>query len=147
MSSYRQRFFHLGSFAVIGDSAADPPFPERIYDNLRRLGKRLFAVDLGGRAMVCGEPALGALSELPEPVEGALVELPQHRVMPVVQQLVEIGVEHLWLQRGSETAAVLKYCYAEDLDIRWGTCALVYTDQGLSLHSFRRALYKLRGRF
>ncbi len=147
MSSYRQRFFDLGSLAVIGDSSASPPFPERIYGNLRRMGKRLFAVDLGGRAMVSGEPAVGELSELPEPVEGALIELPQHRVMPVVEQLAGLGIEHLWLQRGSETAKVLKYCYAEDLNIRWGTCALMYTDQGVSVHSLRRALYKLRGRY
>jgi predicted CoA-binding protein len=144
--SEKEAFFSLSSFAVVGNSDLKA-FPKLTYGNLRQLGKTVYPVELGPAASVDGDQAYASLTELPGPVEGVIIELPAEHVMPVVEQCSAAGIGDVWLHMGTDTPAVLDYCQEQGMRVRRGTCAVMYTQQGLSFHSIHKGIMKLLGRY
>ncbi len=142
MPSNNERFFQLKSFAVISNSELKP-FPKLTFNNLRKLGKQVFPVDMGGARSVDGVPAYAALVDLPEQVEGVILELPRGKVLEVVKQVDERQIKHLWLHQGSDSPEVVQFCRDNSINLRRGTCAVMYTQQGLSYHSIHKGIMKL----
>ena len=146
MASQKEAFFQLRSFAVVGNTDLKP-FPKITYGNLRALGKKVFPVDLGGARYVEGDEAFESVRELPERVDGVVVELPRHKVMPVVEQVAECRIEHLWLHQGSDSDEVLQFCEQQGIQVRRGGCAVMYTQRGFTLHSIHKFFVKLAGKY
>lgn len=142
MPSDREQFFELQSFAVVGNTAFKN-FPKLTYTNLRKLGKKVYPVDLGGQREIEGDEAYTSIAELPEPVEGAVVEVPRDKVMEPIQQVADAGIKDLWLHMKSDTPEALAFCEEKDIHVRYGTCAVMYTQQGFSYHSIHKGLMKL----
>jgi len=146
MPSEKETFFNLSCFAVVGNSDLKR-FPVLTYGNLRLLGKTVFPVELGSPSSVEGDRAFKSLAELPGPVEGVIIELPKEHVMAVAQQAAQAGIKHVWLHMGSDTPEVLTFCREQGMQVRRGTCAVMYTKQGLSYHSIHKLIMKLTGRY
>lgn len=147
MPSEKERFFSLHSFAVVGNSDLKP-FPRLTYLNLRATqGKRVFPVELGSPSTVEGDRAYESLAALPEEVEGVIVELPRDQVMPVVQQAAEAGIKEVWLHMKSDSPEVLWFCREHGINVRWGSCAVMYTQQKFSFHSIHKLIEKLLRRY
>lgn len=142
MPSDNERFFQLKSFAVVSNTSLKP-FPKITYNNLKKLGKQVYPVDMGGARTVEGDPAFTALTDLPEPVEGVIVELPKDRVMEVARQVDEKQIKYLWLHQGSDSAEVIQFCKEQSINLRGRTCAVMYTQQGLSYHHIHKGIMKL----
>jgi predicted CoA-binding protein len=141
MPSNREQFFQRQSFAVIGNSKLKP-FPRLTYGGLRKMGKTVYAVDLSGADSVGKHKAFGSLAELPEPVQGAIVEVPRNATLDAVRQAAEAGIKDVWLHMRSDSPEVLELCRREGINVRWGTCAVMYTGRG-SYHAVHRGISKL----
>lgn len=141
MPSHRESFFQHQTYAVIGNSA-QKPFPKLTLRGLRRMGKSVHAVDLGGRA----DNTLSKIADLPEGVQAAVVEVPRSATFDVVKQVAERGIKQLWLHQLSDTPEVLDFCKREGIDVRHGSCAVMYTGAG-SYHALHRRLAKLMHRY
>ena len=146
MPSEKEAFFSLGSYAVVGNIKLRP-FPRLTYRNLRQLGKKVLPVEMGGSRYVEGDEAFPSVADLPERVDGVVVELPRNRVMEVAVQVSEAGIRHLWLHMGCDPPEVLAFCEEQGINVRHGSCAVMYTQQGLSYHSIHRWLMKLVGKY
>ncbi len=146
MPTDNEQFFLLPSFAVVGHSE-HRPFPRLSYGNLRKQGKTVFPVDLSGAPEVEGDKAYSSLEDLPEPVEGVIIEIPSEQTMKVVEQVIKLGVKHLWLHMKCDTPEVLQLCADEGINVRHGTCAVMYTKQGASYHSIHKWIMKLTGKY
>jgi len=146
MPSEKEAFFTLGTYAVVGNTDFRP-FPKLTYRNLRQLGKKVFPVEMGGSRFVEGDEAFSCVADLPQQVDGVVLELPRHKVMEVVEQVVEAGIGHLWLHMGCDSLEVLNRCKEKGINVRHGTCAVMYTQQGFSYHSIHRFLMKLLGKY
>jgi uncharacterized protein len=145
MPSHRESFFQHQTFAVVGDSSLKG-FPKLTLRGLRRMGKTVYAVDLGGRPADGGEPTLAKLDDLPEAVEAAVVEVPRRATLGVVEQVARRGIQQLWLHQNSDTPEVLAFCRREGIDVRWGSCAVMYTG-ARSYHGVHRRLAQLFHRY
>ena len=146
MPSDKEQFFLLNSFAVVGHSELKP-FPRRSYGNLRKMGKKVYPVDLSGADRVEGDEAFASLADLPEAVEGIMVEVPRDKTMEVVKAVVDLGVKDLWLHMKTDTPEVLKLCEDEGIRVRYGTCGVMYTQQGASFHSIHKWIMKLTKKY
>ncbi len=146
MASNKEQFFALNSFAFIGDTSARP-FPKLSYNNLRQRQVVVFPIDLSGKEEIEGDKAYAAIADLPEPVEGVVVEVPREQTMSVVEQVVAAGIKDLWLHMKTDTPEVLELCKREQINVRTGGCAVMYTQQGFSYHSIHRGLVKLFGKY
>ena len=146
MPSDKEQFFELTSFAVVGHSELKP-FPRLSYRNLRKMGKKVYPVDLSGSEKIEGDEAYASLADLPEKVEGIMVEVPREETMGVVEQVVELGVKDLWLHMGTDTPEVLALCKDKGIRVRHGTCGVMYTQQGPSFHSIHKWIMKLTKKY
>jgi len=142
MPSDRETFFELESFAVIGNTSLKG-FPKLTYGNLRKLGKKVYPIDLGGKEEIEGDKAYASVAALPEPVQGAIVEVPSDTVMDPIRQVVDAGIKDLWLHQKSDTPEALAFCEEQGIHLRYGTCAVMYTQQGFSGHSIHKLIMKL----
>jgi predicted CoA-binding protein len=142
MPSDREKFFELESFAVIGNTSLKA-FPKLTYQNLRKLGKTVYPIDLGGKEEIEGDKAFGSVADLPGPVQGAVVEVPKDTVMDPISQVAEAGIQDLWLHMKSDTPEALAFCEEKGIRVRYGTCAVMYTHQGFSVHSIHKGIMKL----
>jgi uncharacterized protein len=146
MASEHEQFFALESFAVVGDTSGRP-FPKLTYGNLKKLGKKVYPVDLSGEEKVEGDDNIGALDKLPGKVDAVLMEVPRERTVEVVKAAAELGVKHVWIHMGSETPEALAVCEENGILARTGTCAVMYTQQGFSFHSIHKFLRKMSGKY
>ncbi len=141
MSSENEQFFLRLSFAVIGNSKRKG-FPVLTYSGLRRMGKTVYPVDLGGATTIKGDAAYQSLSALPKPVDAAVVEVPRSETLDAVKQVADAGIKDVWLHMRTDTPEVLAYCREHGINVRHGTCAVMYTGAG-SYHRVHRGLAKL----
>ncbi len=146
MPSDKEKFFQLASFAVVGHSELRP-FPRLSYGNLRKASKKVFPVDLSGAKEVEGDEAYASLADLPQEVEGVMVEVPKEKTMEVVEEVVKLGVKDLWLHMKTDTPEVLALCEQEGIRVRYGTCAVMYTQQGASFHSIHKWIMKMMKKY
>jgi uncharacterized protein len=145
MPSDNEKFFEHASFAVIGDSSRKR-FPKLTYGNLKRLGKKVYAVDLGGAPTVEGDRAYRSLADLPETVQATIVEVPRRDTLDVVRRVADAGIGNVWLHQLSDTPEALALCRERGLQVRHGTCAVMYTGGG-SYHRIHRLIAKAARKF
>ncbi len=146
MASEREQFFNLESYAVVGNSDKGA-FPKLTFGNLKKSGKKVFAVDLSGAEQVEGCENHGDLDSLPESVQGVILEVPKEQTLDQVQQVVNLGVKDLWIHMGTETDEALELARQSGLKVRHGTCAVMYTQQGISYHSIHKWIMQLTGKY
>lgn len=146
MASEREQFFTLDSYAVVGNSA-ERTFPKISYGNLKKLGKKVYAVDISGADQVEGDDNHGSLADLPGEVQGVILEVPKEQTLGQVQEVVKLGAKDLWIHMGTDTPEALALAAENGLRVRHGTCAVMYTQQGFSYHSIHKWIMKMAGKF
>ena len=73
-----------------------------------------------------GQVAYAELAALPQKVHGISVITPPEVTETIVEQAGELGIEHLWLQPGSESDTAMQRARELGLNvIAGGPCALV----------------------
>jgi len=112
------------TWAVVGVSANPTKFGRRIYQDLRRAGYRVYAVNpheteiLGDRVY----PNLAALPERPDVVD--LVVPPSVSEM-IVKEAAAAGIRRVWMQPGAESQRAIEFCRASGIEVVAHACAMV----------------------
>jgi predicted CoA-binding protein len=145
MPSNYETFFELGSFAVVGHSKAKP-FPILSYRKLKAMGKKVYAVDPGTAPVDC-DRAYPDLAALPEPVEGLLVEVPKAQTKDWVAAAAKAGIGHVWVHMAHETPEAVALAKEKGINLRTGTCAVMYLNPGLSYHGIHKLIMKATGKY
>lgn len=73
-----------------------------------------------------GLTAYPTLADLPERVRGLSLVTPPEVTDELVDEAIELGIEHLWMQPGAESPAAIERARAAGLSVlAWGPCLLV----------------------
>ena len=145
MPSNRETFWENESFAFVGHSAKKP-FPKLSYGELKRQGKKVFAVDPSVQS-ICGDRTYFDLAALPEKVAAVVIEVPREEAARWVERAADAGVAHVWIHMLRETPEALAVAKARRINLRTGSCAMMYVSHGVSYHAVHRALDKALGRY
>lgn len=145
MPSNHETFFNLDRFAVVGHSAAKP-FPVLSYRGLKRIGKKVHAIDPSSRE-IDGDAAYPDLAALPEPVEALVIETPKPEVTDWVARAGEAGIKDVWIHMALDTPEAVALAQQQGINLRTGTCAVMYLKPGLSYHSIHQAIMKALGKY
>jgi predicted CoA-binding protein len=141
MASNYETFWEKSSYALVGNSA-QTSFPEISYGELKRAGKTVYAVDTSVET-ICGDKAYDDLESLPSRVEGVVLEVPRSESQFWVEKAGQAGVKDVWIHMGMESPEALEAGRNLGINIRHGTCAVLYLKKGFSYHSIHRAIVKL----
>jgi len=145
MSESHQKFWNHSSYAVVGHSSAKP-FPKLTYKELKKQGKRVFAVDASVEE-VEGDRTLPDFASLPERVEAVVLEVPKEETAGWVAQAADAGISRVWIHMNRDTPEALAVGKERGVDLVTGTCAVMYLDQGLSVHGLHRWINKRMGQY
>jgi len=112
-------------FAVAGASTNREKYGNKVVRVYQQNGRRVYP--LNPRAeQIEGEKAYPDLASLPEPVHGLSIVTPPAITEQIVEQAIEAGVEHLWMQPGAESSRAIKRAEEAGLNvIARGPCVLV----------------------
>jgi len=145
MPSNNEAFFTLGSYAVVGRSA-DKPFPLLSYRGLKAMGKTVYAVDPSA-GEIDGDKAFAGLDALPGSVEGVIVEVPKAETKDWIAAAADAGIKDVWVHMAHDTPEAIALAEQKGMNLRTGTCAVMYLNPGLSYHSIHKLIMKATGKY
>jgi predicted CoA-binding protein len=145
MASSYETFWENQSFAVVGHSDKKP-FPKLTYKGLKKLGKSVFPVDPSS-ADIDGDETYPDLDALPNKVDAVVLEPPKEETRDWVQKVVDAGVKNLWIHMETDTPEAVQLAQDNGIDVRTGTCGVMYVTQGFTYHSIHKFIMKLLGKF
>ncbi len=145
MESNYETFFTLGSFAVVGRSQAKP-FPLLSYRRLKAMGKQVYAVD-PSTDVIDGDRAYPDLGGLPSPVAGLIVEVPKVETKDWIAAAANAGIRDVWVHMAHDTPEALALAKEKGINLRTGTCAVMYLNPGMSYHSIHKLIMKMTGKY
>jgi predicted CoA-binding protein len=146
MPSFYETFWTHDRYALVGHSA-DKPFPKLTYRYLKERGATVFTID-PSVTEIEGETAYPDLEALPEAVEAVIIEVPKAQTAGWVQKAADAGVKDVWIHQGADTPEALAIAKERGLELRHGTCAVMYVTEGFAQgHGIHRALWKALGKY
>ena len=145
MPSKCENFWTASSYVVVGHSAQED-FPTITYNELKKSGKKVFAVD-PSIGIVEGDKAYPDLASLPEKVEAVIIEVPKEECRDWVAKAADAGIENIWIHMGCDTPEALELAAQRKLNVCHGTCAVMYVIPGFSLHSIHKWINKMVGKY
>jgi predicted CoA-binding protein len=119
-------FLAEGPWAVVGASTDRSKYGNKVLRCYLQAGKTpLFAVHRHEREIE-GVAAWPSLSELPETPRAVSIITPPKVTEAVVEEMIALGIEHVWMQPGAESAAAVQRAEEAGMSvISGGPCLLV----------------------
>lgn len=145
MPSNYETFFNLNSFAVVGHSQSKP-FPLLSYRGLKAMGKRVHAVD-PSTDTIDGDPAYPSLTALPKPVAGLIIEGQKTETTDWIAAAATAGIRDVWVHMAHDTPEAVTLAAEQGINLRTGTCAVMYLNARLSYHSIHKLIMKMTGKY
>ena len=145
MPTEHEEFWTHSSFAFVGHTA-EKGFPTLSYGELKKRGKKVFAVD-PSVAQIAGEKTYPDLSSLPEKVDAVVLEVPKQETESWVGRAADAGITNVWIHMGRDTPEALALAKDRGLNVLTGTCAVMYVKPGITYHSIHKWLNRLLGRY
>ena len=110
--------------AVVGANDNPEKYGSVIYRDLKRKGYRIWAVN-PNRDTVDGDPCYPSVSELPGRPTIVNFVVPPDQTLVVLKECLEQGLMNVWLQPGSESAAVMQFVQDNDFTYLANACIMV----------------------
>ncbi len=145
MASKYEDFWEHNSFAVVGHSAKKN-FPRLTYRGLKKRRKVVFPIDPSVEA-IDGDRAYADLQALPDKVDALVLEVPKEETRDWVARAAEAGIKNVWIHLQRDTPEALALARESGINLRSGTCAVMYLTPGLTYHSIHRWIMKLIGKY
>jgi uncharacterized protein len=117
-------FMKQTRFAVIGASDNPEKYGNIIVKNLKARGYEVYPVNPRLKEieeMIC----YPSLADIPVKVDVVDFVVPPAVTEEVLKQCKELGLNHIWLQPGSESQRAISFCRDNNLSVVYGVCVMV----------------------
>jgi predicted CoA-binding protein len=138
-------FYAQKTLAVAGVSRNPQKFGTMVYRELKAKGYTVYAVNPSAQTIE-GDPCYPNLGALPGPVGGLIISTPPAQSEQLVKDAAQAGVKYVWLQRGSESPAAIKFCQDNGIQVVFGECVFMYAEPVGFLHKIHRFVNTVSGK-
>ena len=145
MPSNHEMFFELPSFAVVGHKEKSN-FPVLSYQGLKKMGKTVFPVDPSVDE-IDGDKTYKDLAAMPSTPKGLILEVPKEETKAWVEKAAEAGIKDVWIHMQRDTDEALAIAKGNGMNVRTGTCAVMYVTPGITYHSIHKFIMKMIGKY
>ncbi len=145
MTSNYETFWDKRAFAVVGH-LAKKNFPRLTYRHLKEQGKTVFPID-PSTPDIDGDPTFTNFDGLPAKVDAVVLEVPKEETRDWVAKAAGSGIKDLWIHMGRDTPEALTLAKEKGMNVRSGTCAVMYLRSGFSYHSLHKWVMKVAGKY
>ena len=145
MASNYETFWDNSSFAVIGHEARKN-FPVLTYQGLKKLGKTVYPVDPSVK-QIEGDRAFADLACLPETVDAVVLEVPKEETREWMDRVAKAGIHDVWIHMQRDTPEALALAKEAGINVRCGSCAVMYLSRGFTYHSIHKWIMQVAGKY
>ena len=139
-------FLSQRSLAVVGVSRNAKKFGNAVYRTLKQQGYKVFPIHREAESIE-GDRCYPNIKALPEKVGGVVICIPPVQTEKILEDVLAADISHVWLQRGAESYAALRFCEKNGITAIHGECILMFAEPVESIHRFHRWLVKLFGMY
>lgn len=122
------RLIGMRSWAVVGVSHDARKFGHRVFLALLEAGYRVTGVNPKG-GVVAGQAVYRSLADLPEKPQVVVTVVPPAATERVIPACADLGIEHIWMQPGSESDSAIAAARAHGMTVVAHDCAMVRRKQ------------------
>ncbi len=131
--------------ALAGYSQFRNKFGHTVYRSLKEKGYVIHPVNPCGGIAPGGEPVHQDLNSLAPEVEALLIVTRPGVTLQLLDQALERGIRHLWIQQMSGDKAVKEKLAQKQVDAVYNRCILLHANP-TGIHKFHQSILKLFGR-
>ena len=118
-------FMDGGTFAVVGASTDRRKYGNKVLRLYLQHGHAVVPVNPNAD-FVEGLESYASLSEIPETPHAISIITPPHVTDEIVDNAIQLGIQHIWMQPGAESSNAVARCLESDINlIHGGPCILV----------------------
>jgi predicted CoA-binding protein len=119
------RFLESPAFGVVGASPRRHKYGNKVLRCYQQNGRRVVPVNPREQEIE-GVACVASVFDLPDDVQSLSIITPPQVTERVVEQAIQKGIEHVWMQPGAESEASVEACLAAGINvIADGSCILV----------------------
>jgi predicted CoA-binding protein len=145
-----QDFLGLSRIAMVGVSREGRDFSRTLFREMSNRGYEMVAVNPAA-AEIEGEPCAPSLHEVQPAVDGVLIMTPARETLRVVQECVELEIQHVWMYRAGGVGAMnpeaVALCKQHNIHVVEGHCPYMFFAHTPFLHRAHGFLLKLTKRY
>lgn len=113
-------------WAVIGVSKNTAKYGYKVYSQLKKAGYTVYAINPGLESLD-GDPCYPSLAALPTRPDAVSVVVPPKVTEQVIKDCIELGINRVWLQPGSESAEAIRNGEEHGITVIHDQCVLIQT--------------------
>lgn len=121
-------FLECQSFAVVGASMDRTKYGNRVFRMYQKHGYNVVPVNPNAK-QVEGQKCFARLADIPHQPDAISVITPPAVTESIIDQAIALGIRHIWMQPGAESAAAIDSCESASVNlIHSGPCILVVVE-------------------
>ena len=119
------RFLESSAYGVVGASPRRHKYGNKVLRCYQQNGRRAIPVN-PREQQIEGVACAASVLDLPDDVQSLSIITPPQVTERVVEQAIQKGIQHVWMQPGAESARAVAACRAAGINvIADGSCVLV----------------------
>jgi len=119
------RFLESPAYGVVGASPRRHKYGNKVLRCYQQNGRRAIPVN-PREQQIEGVACVASVLDLPDDVQSLSIITPPQVTERVVEQAIQKGIQHVWMQPGAESARAVAACRAAGINvIADGSCVLV----------------------
>ena len=138
-------FLAQKKIAVVGVSRKKTKFGNAIYRELKQKGYVVFPINPNIKdydGVIC----YPNLYSLPEKIDAVVINVPPSQTEKIVREAKETGITKVWLQQGSHSETVIKYCEENGIDCVSNECILMFAQPSAFIHRAHKWVWGVFGK-
>jgi len=124
MQDLIKEFMAQKKFAVVGATDNPEKYGNQILKNLKNRNYEVYPVNPRLKT-VEGMKCYATLSELPVKVDVVDFVVPPAATEAILKECLELGLDRIWLQPGSESETAIRFCRENNLKVVHGVCVMM----------------------
>jgi len=124
MQELIKEFMKQKRFAVVGATDNPEKYGNRIVKNLKSRGYEVYPVNPRLKELD-GLSCYHTLADIPVKVDVVDFVVPPEASEEILKQCLELGLNRIWLQPGSESEKAIAFCHENNLQVVHGVCVMM----------------------
>lgn len=134
------------TYAIVGVSKNKKKFGRMVYDQLCEKNYKVLAVN-PSMTDVDGKKVYKSLLDIPKDVKRVIIITPKQESATIIQQAVDLGMTHIWLQQMSDTPEAIAIGKNSSAQFYFGNCIFMIAEPVKGIHAFHRSIKQFFGSF
>ena len=131
-----EEFLDQHTLAIAGVKRNGTGFGNAVLKDLTAKGYEILPVHPEADE-IGGVPCWPSLAELPRQVGGLVLVVQPDQSEKLVREAKSAGIGRIWMQQGAESAAAIRFCEENGIDVVHGQCVMMFA-QPSGIHRFHR---------